>query len=524
MSGETPAAEPAPTADEPEDARPRVIGQIVSGLSWNTASQAVAVLISLGLTPFLLVRLGTDAYGVFALVSSTRGLLSNLDGGLGPACYRYFPVYAGAGDRRGTSRFLATMCILTVAVVGLVAALAALFAPDITGVLHTSVALKRQGATVMRYFMPLLVVAAIRVLFQRILTAEHRWAYVNVAQAASTIVYAALAVVLVAGGRGLMGVLWASVGQEVVLLVTSVIAARRHISARDLRFMGRDDLRDLVRFASRVQVAELASSFNYELDAILVGLIFPVRYVAYYGIGANFSSQLVLLPVNAISPIAVVVARVYGRSGLKGALAEFVTMQRMWVRTLSAFPIVGAIAAYFGIARWLGADERLAGAVAAILLLGQTLPVLAGVMDVTAKAINMPGLESRYLGAGVVINVALTVPLAFTIGMLGVPIGTAFGLLVSRFYFLRIARRDIEKDLRSFLADVPTLAVAVAAAVTLALEIALYRVAPRGVVGLLTCAVPAGIGLGVYAIILCGPRQVAAFVAAGLGRSGTRTR
>jgi O-antigen/teichoic acid export membrane protein len=106
-----------------------------------------------------------------------------------------------------------------------------------------------------------------------------------------------------------------------------------------------------------------------------------------------------------------------------------------------------------------------------------------------------------------VINVALTLPLAFTIGMLGVPIGTALGLIASNLYFLHIARREIDRKLRSFFADIPRLAVILGVVTTACLELPAYMVAPRGAAGLIICAIPALIGLGVYAVVVMGVKQ-----------------
>jgi len=42
---------------------------------------------------------------------------------------------------------------------------------------------------------------------------------------------------------------------------------------------------------------------------------------------------------------------------------------------------------------------------------------------------------------------------------------------------------------------------------TVCLELPAYNVAPRGAVGLLVCAVPAVIGLGVYTVVVAGLKQ-----------------
>ena len=496
------------------------LGRIVSGLSWNTAGQIATVAFNLVLTPFLLLHLGVSRYGLFALLSSLRGLLSNLDGGLGPTAARYFSVFASSRDRRATSSLLLTMSLMLALVVGALAALVAIFAPDITVFLHASSALHKEAIVLLRAFMPLLFVAALRGLFQRIITAHHRWAYLNISGTVATATYMVLALVLVGEGHGLLGLFWALAGQEFVLVVASAFGSRRFVRIRECRLLAWGEIRDIIRYSSRVQVAAVASSFNFEIDSLLVGLIFPVRYVAYYSIGANFSNQLASLPVNAVNPIAVTLSRTYGASGLKATLLEFVDIQRVWVRAIASYPLIGAVSVYFAIERWLGPQERLAGVVASILLVGQAMTLLSQVMAEFGKSANRPGLESRYLGLGMVVNIAFTIPLAFTIGMLGVPVGTTLGLIASTLYFLHIARREIDPGLRSFFADIPGLAVVLGVAVTALLEIPAYEFAPRGAGGLVLCAVPAAIGLGVYAIAVGGLRRTLRSAAGWVGRGG----
>ncbi len=510
MSADVPVDMPPPDPDGQLDAGSGRLAKILSGLSWNTAGQIATVALNLVLTPFLLLHLGVSRYGLYALLSSFRGLLSNLDGGLGPTASRYFSVFAGSRDRRATSSLLMTISVMIALVVGTVAGLVAIFAPDITVVVHASVALHREAIVLLRAFMPLLLASALRGVFQRIISAQHRWAYLNISGTIATVVYVVLAVVLVSQGHGLIGLFWANVGQEVVLVFASVAGSRHFLRLRECRFLPWGEVRDILHYSSRVQVAALASSFNFEIDSVLVGLIFPVRYVAFYSIGANFSSQLVSLPLNAVTPIAVTLSRTYGRSGLKTTLREFVDLQRVWVRAIAPYSLIGAASVYFAILRWLGPQERLAGVVASILLVGQTMTLLSQVMGEFSKSVRRPDLESRYLGVGMLINVAFTIPLAFTIGMLGVPAGTALGQIASNLYFLHIARREIDRDLRSFFADVPKLAVILAVVTTSCLELPAYKAAPHGPVGLLVCAIPAVIGLGVYSILVTGLKQTLA--------------
>ena len=204
-------------------------------------------------------------------------------------------------------------------------------------------------------------------------------------------------------------------------------------------------MRQILRFGSRVQIAAIASSFNYELDALLVGFLFPVRYVAYYSIGANFSQQVINMPINGLNPIMQDIGHSYGRSGKEGVLRSFPDTQRMWVTALGIFPMVAALEGWFGIRVWLGHGAQLAAATAALLVIGTAPLLFNSIVDVTAKVVGMPEIESWYLGIGVAVNVACTVPLALSVGVIGVPLGTAIGQVISFVVCIYLARKKIGK-------------------------------------------------------------------------------
>ena len=497
------------------------VSRVLSGLAWNTTGQIATVVINLGLTPFLLHRLGPSRYGLLAFVSAFTGLVSNLDGGLGPTATRFIAIRVGAGDRRGQTSLLATLLCLLAVVTGAVALLGALVAPEVVSVLHMSPDLRPQAVVLLRLFLALGVVTALQQAMSTVVAAEHRWGVLAGIGIGASTANAVLVVVLLSEGMGLDGVFLAAVGSQVVALAGMILAIRRRLVWSAFRLMARPDVRELVSYSSRVQVAAVASSFTREVNLILVGLLFPVRLVAYYSIGSNFATQLTSLPSNAIAPIGVTLSRTFGGSSPEATVKEFTRLQRIWVRSVAAIPFIGAASAWFAIDRWLGTADRLAGVVAAILLLGQAATLLSLVMDSAVKAMSHPELESRYLGAGAALKVVVALALACSIGMLGVPIGTAAGAVVSALYFLRLTRRRLSADLRSFLVEIPTTALVLSVFVTLLLELPAFELCPGGVTGLLVCAIPGAVGLVVYGILVSGvrsPSQVLAALSSGARR------
>ncbi len=340
---------------------------------------------------------------------------------------RYFSVYAGAGDRRATSSLLLTISGLLALVVGVVTGLVAIFAPHLVVVLHTSASLHRSAAMLLRYFMVLLFIATLRGVLQRIISAEHRWAYLNISQTAAVLMYAGLAVLFVRQGHGLVGLLWASAGQESVLVVLSVVGTYRHIDLKQCRWMSWSEIRAILHYTARVPGGGDHQFFQFRDRCPLSSAsCFQIRDVGFYSM-VRLLGPIGGSPDECSCSDSGDVSRTYGSSGLGGAIKEFTHLQRVWVRAIGCYSLVGAVSAYFAITRWLGPREHLAAAVPSILLVGQTTGLLSRVMDEFVKAINRPGLESRYLGVGTLVNVAFTIPLAFAIGMLGVPIGTALG-------------------------------------------------------------------------------------------------
>ena len=460
--------------------------RLLSGLGWNTAGQLVVVGIPLGFTPFLLHRLGATEYGIFALVSTLRGLLSNLDGGLGPTGTRYFPVYVGRGEKGASSSFLFTILALTGIVVGAEMVAMILLAPTVAKGFSLSSDLAGQTsqiAQLIRDLMPALFIAAIRTHLQRLLMAHHRWAFVNYTQVIAIVVYTVTVILVSSRIPGLQCLIWGTYVQEGILVITAVWACRPYVSLQHLRLMPISQVREILRFGWKVQIAAVASAFNFEVDALLVAFLFPVKDVAYYSIGANFSQQVTNMAANGLGPMVTEIGRSYGRSGKKGVLRTFPDTQRMWVTALGIVPMVAVLVGWFGVGTWLGAGSQIAATSAALLVLGFSPLLFNSIVDVTAKAVGMPEIESWYLGIGVIFNVACTIPLALRIGVIGVPLGTAIGEVISFFVCIYLARRKIGTEITPFFGFIRYGPGIVATAVAAVLEWLFRNSLPTGGIG-----------------------------------------
>ena len=148
---------------------------IVSGLSWNSLGQITSVAVAIVLTPFLVLRLGLDRYGIFAVVSSVIGVLSNLDGGFGASTLRFFSVHVGGGERGAESRLLVTASLILAVGAGALGAVVGVLAPSIVVRFHAPHQLYGQAALILRILVPVVVVSMWSDLLQALLAAHNRW-------------------------------------------------------------------------------------------------------------------------------------------------------------------------------------------------------------------------------------------------------------------------------------------------------------------------------------------------------------
>ena len=265
-------------------------------------------------------------------------------------------------------------------------------------------------------------------------------------------------------------------------------------------------------FSGKLQVSGVAVLVVTEVDSLVIGGALSVHALGIYSPGANFANQLSSVASNALAPAGVHLGHVYGREGEEGTFREFRRLQRMWVVAVSGWTMVAMASAYFGISAWLGPRFHLAGWICIVLTAGAAVPLVTALIGSYASAVGKAGALARYGVVSMVVNIALTVPLV-VFGSLGVVTATAIGEFAAAVFMLHDVRRSVRSDLPNPLRYVPLLRGAASAALTLCLELAIRPYLPVGPIGLLAAGVPALVGLGVFGVLMLGPRRVLRIVA-----------
>lgn len=468
------------------------------GVALNGAAQLMPLLTSFALTPYLVRTFGSDGFGFWSLVIIFLATLTSLDGGVGASLARFFAMHAARDEREDVTRLLIGAAGVFVLFSGLVLAASAAAATSVVRILDIDPALRDEAAHVLRWLGVLVLLGMWSNAVVALLQAHARFLTLLIATFLSSAGY--VFAVIASSGMGLDALI---VGVSVrfgVLIVIGLVAGRHDLKLSRPLLLPRQLRRNFFAYASRMQASSVTTFLNSEVDAIVIGVLLPVRYVGIYAVGAQAAAALRALPLVAFHPILRRLTTVFTLDGLTGAVREFRAVQERWLPAVLGYGAVATVAVGFGVSMWLGSEYRMSGVVAAVLMAGSTVHVaLTGVRTCFVRAIGRPGLETRYSLLSTVVNLALTVPLAIAFGAVGVVSATTIALTGASLYFVRACERVAPLH-RVQLSSRWVLSIAGACTVTLIGELAVIQAPWRGTLPLAVAVVPAVVGLGILVV------------------------
>jgi O-antigen/teichoic acid export membrane protein len=400
------------------------------------SARLVSIVATLSTTPFLLDRLGTRGFGVWAVLLGAAAVAGLADLGLGSAQVRAVAGMEFTGDVRRVRATLALGLVFSLGIsLALLTGVLTLWQP-FASAFHLG-ALTAPAQTAALLLVVAFAIDALAVPWRAVLEGGQRMRPIAFAAAAGITTAGALGVAAVLGGAGLVGLGWSAIAGSLVRAAILVGAARRHAPAihPSFRAIDRLDLREVFSYSVRVQVTNAASAVNTETDRLVLGGFFTPATVAQFDVGSKLVAALRIVPSYALTAVFPLTAALHA-----GGRRE--QLDRLYLRAtryigLFACLSATAIAAGAGplVMLWLGRPLPLAAATIVVLAPAYALNLTSGAAAAVARAEGAPGRETRYAVLAAVLNAALTVPLLFVVGPLGVPISTAVAYVVATAYF-----------------------------------------------------------------------------------------
>ncbi|MEU0548416.1 lipopolysaccharide biosynthesis protein [Micromonospora sp. NPDC005979] len=474
----------------------------------NTASmlgaRVVMALSGLVSVPVVYQTLGSREFGVWIVLSGLLAMAALIDLGLASALVREVARVGSAADRDLVRRLLG-LALGWAALLGLltVGALGALW-PWLTGLLRLGdLAGEAWHATL--WLILGLVAGAVELPWRAVLEGGQRYGSLAAISAGTAVLGATLAILAVRLGGGLVALAAsaAATGAMRTLLLAGVAHRQRPDLSPRYGRLGLREVRRIGGYGMRVQVSTGAGMVNVELDRLILGGVYGPAVAGDFDLGTRLLNLLRLPPGLAL---VVLFPAAVARSVDRGAAWSdrfHLTATRYLALFLAPAAAALMVSADPLIRLWLG--HQVAWATVNILVLtpAYALNLISGATTVVARAEGRPGLETRYVLLSVVLNLALTVPLIWLCGPLGVPLSTALAVVFSTGYFLVYFHAATARRLAPLARAIwPPVAVAVAAGLVASAAIPYLPDGPGRLDAALALATRAGLTLVVAATLL----------------------
>lgn len=424
---------------------PTAAAKLVRNTLANGLGSVAGILVGLALTPFLIHRLGLDAYGVWALaltITFAGGYASLSDLGIEGATVRY--VAESSADRdlaalnRAVCTSLAVFCAIGLVLAPIAVALAHPF------VLLFGVPHHLQGAATACFALvgAQLVFELPARAFVAVLEGTQQFIVYQSVELGRMLLQTALYVIVVLRGWGITGLAGALLFSSLAALVAYWITVHRAVPGlRANPFAAsRSELARLARFGGGVFALRLVSTIYNQMDKLIVGIALGPRPVGLYEIANRVNlgaATISSASVSAVVPAAASLRR------------EALLLRDMFVRgscyaTAVSLPFAVAVLIFARplLLSWIGPSAAPAAGAVRLFATYEILQMVNNVGSTMLYGLGRIRFPLIVNTTATLANLGLSIALVHPLGFSGVIVGTlvANGLAwpILLWYYLQV--------------------------------------------------------------------------------------
>jgi len=389
---------------------------------------AVTIVSGLLLTPIIVDALGTEQYGIWAVIGSFLAFIGLLDIGIAPSVIRFSAEQRGRKSQEETSGLASTALglYLVIFLVSIVITLALAWAlPSIVDIPHRFVD-AAQLALVLA-----MLGFAFRFplgLFTSLLAGQQRYDVLNFAGLLSTVLYVLMvAGVLLWRGGGVVTLAVATLIVTLVRLLWPLLWVRRELPTLRLRpsLATRAQARELLSFSGRNFLINVASKVVFSTDVIVVGIVLGSLAAGLYGIPAKLFALAFGVGMAVTTLLFPLLSELEGAADLERQRDYLLAGLRMGLAVVLLVSLPLAVLPDRFLAAWLpdgdfGESEAVLAILMASLLFAQPGYMLTQFLVARGRHSGIAVVRI----AAVSVNLVLSIVLASLVGIWGVALAT----------------------------------------------------------------------------------------------------
>jgi O-antigen/teichoic acid export membrane protein len=428
------------------------------GSTWVVT--VVTILVVFIVTPFVIEVLGEEKYGIWLTITALTGFLDLIRGGLPAATVKHLAEAVGATNDRTrpaaitkvvhSALYLYGFIVATCVVAGLGMWIAWRF-------LGRPVPPVLQDVATVAFFIVVIKVSLgfVAHLPGAIMEAHEDFVARNTILLGGVLVTNALIFGLLSADANLLYMAAAVTAGTLVEFVGNSFFAMRRYKGVSPGLSERDNtaVNELFHYSAWVLVLAAGSRLAFNTDAVVISTFDAYESVAFY----NIANQIALYTSEFLAAVAIVVMPRAARLRAAGDSEGLKKVFLQWSKVSTALALlVGMYLLFMGpefLGFWITPEYKVESGPSLQILIfsflfflpmrGVAIPILMAVGDVRVPAL-------AYIGMGL-LNVAISVPLVLTFGIVGAAIGTAIPNVIFAALVFQLACRETRVSVGRYL-------------------------------------------------------------------------
>ncbi len=412
----------------------------------NYIGYSIRTVVNFFLFPFVVHRLGVTEAGIWFLLSSVTGYLGLLDLGIKPALVKHIAQYNAKGDKKSISQIV-SIAFLIFLVMGAVAGVIMLIIgfllpqffridPEIISQARTSAYIVA-GALFLSF--PLSAIGG------GVLNGLQRYDKTRTAGIFSSLSGAAAIVFLLSQGYGLVAVVLADQITNFLGWLLNVYFAKRLAPYLKIQFRNikKEFVWKVFKFSGLIFIIKFASQIIYYTDKIVIGIFLNVGAIVFYEAAYKIHKVVTRIPMLLVSAMMPASSELDAQKKPE-TLKKLYLYSTKYMTAFFLFLVIPVLIFTKPILNlWIGPEFESSAIYARLFLL-----VTFFVLNHTAGMQILIGTGkiksiTRYQVIVAVFNLALSIVLVKTIGLIGVVLGTVIPFIVMEWFYIKIAFKTL---------------------------------------------------------------------------------
>lgn len=406
---------------------------LIKGSILRIAEFIMAAIIGLMLMPFIIRSLGDEMYGLWIFVGSFVGYYGLMELGLDSAVKRFLSQSIGAKNYNEANKIVNTAfylyCIIGLIIL-IISIATACFIPLL---IKTSINVEIFRIVIVILGLNLAIGFPMGV-FGTLFIANIRYDISTVISIIKILVGAVLTVVFLKRGFGIITLALITLILSLLTYVIKYYIAKsfyKYINISN-KFIDKSRIKQLFQYSIYTFIGQIADQLKFNIDSLVITIFMGLSHVTVYSIGVRFVDYFRKFMAAALGIFMPVFSQYDGQGDYK-------SMQKLFIFTtkISSYVsvLITSIFIMFGhafISRWVGMQYLKAYQVLVVLAIAMMFNSMQSPSVQLLYGISKHGYYALVNSIEGIANVILSIVLIKYFGIIGVAIGTAIPLIITK--------------------------------------------------------------------------------------------